>query len=133
MNISAQFLHLGDVAYFPRHHGYDLISSARWLNLIRAERRLIPVVFDIRAVKVPLKGMPLIACVAMLQSMLWAAGYQFVNLIPVWFSTEEDSSIPESELQEAIEKLYQMVGIKLAAWYVAVGLMSCFERSDFDP
>ncbi|KAJ8530559.1 hypothetical protein ON010_g14351 [Phytophthora cinnamomi] len=136
-----------DIAYMPRHNGYDLwdfiraagttarhwmsvarLPSGRWLNVFRGERRRIPVLSDLRAVKVSLKLMPPVVCVAVFQTMLWEAGFEFLNRVPVWPSLVNVAGVPDSQIRTEIERIGHFIGIDLAAWNAAVGSTPYFVR-----
>lgn len=94
MSLPPGVVHPVDVACAPRHEGYNLWGpiratgatarhlmsvtrspAARWLNVFNAERRRIPIVSDLKAVRVSVGLMRPIACLALLQTMLHEAGY----------------------------------------------------------
>ncbi|KAE9287343.1 hypothetical protein PR003_g26074 [Phytophthora rubi] len=152
MSVPPEVVQPVDVAYNPSHNGYDLWGfiraagltarhlmsvtrspSGRWLNVFRAERRRIPVVSDLRAVTMSLKLMPPVVCVAVLQTMLWEAGYEFMNRVPVWLTLSEVAWVPESQVRMEIERIGHFIGTELAAWNAAVGSTSYFVRQVTDP
>ncbi|KAE9295241.1 hypothetical protein PR003_g24069 [Phytophthora rubi] len=144
-------VHPIDVAYGSRYEGYDLwgfiraagttarhlmsvtqTSAARWLNVFNAERRQIPVVFDLKAVRVSLGLMPPIACVALLQTMLLEAGYEFQNHVPAWHTLSEVSSVSESQIRLEVERIGHFIRAELVAWKFAVGSTPYYVRSPSD-
>ncbi|EGZ29845.1 hypothetical protein PHYSODRAFT_344107 [Phytophthora sojae] len=133
MSVPAGVAHPVDVAYSPRHGGYDLWGfiraagatarhlmsvtrspAARWLNVFHAERRRIPVVSDLKAVRVALRQMPPIACVALLQTMLHNADYEFLNQVPVWYTLSEVVGVPDSQIRFEIERIARFIGAELS-------------------
>ncbi|OWZ14054.1 hypothetical protein PHMEG_00012527 [Phytophthora megakarya] len=94
--------------------------SGRWLTEFQAARRRIPVISDLKAMRISLNLVPPVACVALLQTMLWEAGYQFVSIIPTWNRWPTLSGIPDIWVRDEIRKLGHFIGIELAAWNTAV-------------
>ncbi|KAE9274458.1 hypothetical protein PR003_g29602 [Phytophthora rubi] len=107
--------------------------AARWLNVFNAERRRIPIVSDLKAVRVSLGLMPAIACVALLQTMLHEAGYEFRNQVPTWHTLVEVSGVSESQIRLEIERIGHFIRAELTAWKFAVESTPYYVRSPSDP
>ncbi|KAE8972259.1 hypothetical protein PR001_g26661 [Phytophthora rubi] len=152
MSLPPGIVHPVEMAYAPRHEGYDLWGfiraagatarhlmsvtrspAARWLNVFNAERRRIPIVSDLKAVRVSLGLMPPIACVALLQTMLHEAGYEFRNQVPTWHTLVEVSGVSESQIRLEIERIGHFIRAELTAWKFAVGSTPYYVRSPSDP
>ncbi|KAE8989846.1 hypothetical protein PR001_g21659 [Phytophthora rubi] len=152
MSLPPGTVHPVDVAYAPRHEEYDLWGfiraagatarhlmsvtrspAARWLIVFNAERRRIPVVSDLKAVRVSLRLMPPLACVALLQTMLHEAGYEFRNQVPAWHTLSEVSGVPESQIRMDVERIGHFIRAELTAWKYAVGSTPYYVRSSSDP
>jgi hypothetical protein len=129
-----------DMEYRPPHEGQDLWGfiqgarmtapylfsatkspSGRWLTVVRAERRRIPMLSDLRVVNTPFLLVRPIVCVALLQTRLWEAGYEFVNRAPVWFNLPDISNIPEHMIKTETAKIAHLIGIELSSWKGALG------------
>jgi hypothetical protein len=152
MSVPTGTVHPVDVTYTPRHNGYDLWGfiqavsetarhlmsvtrspAARWLNVFRAERRRIPMVSDLKVAKVDLNLMPPIACIAILQTMFYEAGYEFFNQVPSWPSLREVSGVPDEVIRAHITCIVRYLTAELASWNSAVGATPCHVRQPSDP
>ncbi|GMF49782.1 unnamed protein product [Phytophthora fragariaefolia] len=152
MSLPPGVVHPVDVAYAPRHEGYDLWSfiqaagatarhlmsvtrspAARWLNVFNAERCRIPIVSDLKVVRVSMELMPPIACVALFQTMLHEAEFEFRNQVPAWHTLPEVSGVPESQIRLEVERVGHFIRAELIAWKNAVGSTPYYVRSPSDP
>jgi hypothetical protein len=107
--------------------------AARWLNVFRAERRRIPMVSDLKVAKVNLNLMSPIACVAILQTMFYEAGHEFVNQVPAWSSLREVSGIPVDLVRTEIARIVCCLAAELEYWNNAVGSTAFHVRHPSDP
>ncbi|KAE9006148.1 hypothetical protein PR001_g17274 [Phytophthora rubi] len=107
--------------------------AARWLNIFNAERRRIPVVSDLKAVRVSLGLMPPLACIALLQTMLHEAGYEFRNQVPAWHTLSEVSEVSESQIRLEVERIGHFIRAELTVWKYVVGSTPYYVRSPSDP
>ncbi|GMF52737.1 unnamed protein product [Phytophthora fragariaefolia] len=77
-------------------------------------------------------SLPPVVCVAAPPTMLWEAGYEFMNRVPVWPTLSEVSWVPESQVLMEIERTGHFIGTEVAAWNAAVGFTSYFVRQITD-
>ncbi|KAE9338764.1 hypothetical protein PR003_g11341 [Phytophthora rubi] len=152
MSLPPGVVHPVDVAYAPRHEGYDLWGfiraagvtarhlmlvtrspAARWLNVFNAERRRIPIVSDLKAVRVSLGLMPPITCVALLQTMLHEAGYEFRNQVPTWHTLFEVSGVYDPQIRLEVARIGHFIRAELTAWKYAVGSTPYYVRPPTNP
>jgi hypothetical protein len=54
-------------------------------------------------------------CVAILQTTLFEAGFQFDKLVPVWFRTMAFKVSPEF-MRKAVEDVRQLLAVELIEW-----------------
>ncbi|EGZ21104.1 hypothetical protein PHYSODRAFT_256338 [Phytophthora sojae] len=67
---------------------------------------------DLMATTIPLNIMSARECVAILQTLFFEAGFEFVNLIPGW-STTRTSRIPESLVRSDMEDTQNFIAVEL--------------------
>ncbi|OWZ10850.1 hypothetical protein PHMEG_00016224 [Phytophthora megakarya] len=84
--------------------------SGRCLSKFQAEFRRIPVISDLKAVRISLNLLPRVVFVALLQTMLWEAGHQLVNTVPTWNRWSNLPGIPDIGVREEIRKLGHLIG-----------------------
>ncbi|GMF36180.1 unnamed protein product [Phytophthora fragariaefolia] len=152
MSLPPGVVHPLDVAYPPRHEGYDLWGfirasgatarhlmsvtrspAARWLNVFNAERRRILIVSNLKAVRISMELMPPIACVALFQTMLHESGFEFRNQVPAWETLPEVSRVPESQIRLEVDRVGHFIPAELIAWNNAVDSTLYYVRSPSDP
>ncbi|POM72632.1 Hypothetical protein PHPALM_10619 [Phytophthora palmivora] len=70
---------------------------------------------DLTATTIPQSILTARECVAILQTLFFEAGFEFVNLIPVW-STTRASRIPESLVRSVMEEVQNFIAVELVEW-----------------
>jgi hypothetical protein len=78
-------------------------------------------VSDLKVAKVNLNLMPPIACVAILQTIFYEAGYEFFNQVPSWPSLREVSGVPEEVIRTEVTRIVRCLTAELISWNNAVG------------
>ncbi|EGZ08549.1 hypothetical protein PHYSODRAFT_340298 [Phytophthora sojae] len=91
-------------------------TSESWIKALSAKRRRQPLVSDKEAVTVSPKLLPAAACVAVLQTMLMEAGFEFRNVIPTWSEVRAVSEVSENLIRRGVEEVQLRLAVESLEW-----------------
>ncbi|EGZ08369.1 hypothetical protein PHYSODRAFT_340161 [Phytophthora sojae] len=91
-------------------------TSESWIKALSAKRRRQPLVSDMKAVTVSPKLLPAAACVAVLQTMLMEAGFEFRNVIPTWSEVRAVSEVSENLIRRGVEEVQLRLAVESLEW-----------------
>ncbi|GMF48319.1 unnamed protein product [Phytophthora fragariaefolia] len=89
--------------------------DAAWIAELRPERRVLGIAQDLTAVAIPPSMMSSRECAAVLETLLFEAGFEFVNAVPDWFMTQA-SKINPGYVRSVVEEVQQLLTIELIEW-----------------
>ncbi|EGZ25029.1 hypothetical protein PHYSODRAFT_257049 [Phytophthora sojae] len=89
--------------------------DAAWIGELRPERRVLGIAQDLTAVAIPPSMMSSRECAAVLGTLLFEAGFEFVNAVPDWFMTHA-SKINPGYVRSVVEEVQQLLTIELIEW-----------------
>ncbi|GMF63182.1 unnamed protein product [Phytophthora fragariaefolia] len=89
--------------------------DAAWIAELRPERRVLGIAQDLTAVAIPPSMMSSRECAAVLETLLFEAGFEFVNAVPDWFMTQA-SKINPGYVRSAVQEVQQLLTIELIEW-----------------
>ncbi|GMF61157.1 unnamed protein product [Phytophthora fragariaefolia] len=89
--------------------------DAAWIAELRPERRVLGIAQDLTAVAIPPSMMSSRECAAVLETLLFEAGFEFVNAVPDWFMTQA-SKINPGYVRSVVEAVQQLLTIELIEW-----------------
>ncbi|EGZ04819.1 hypothetical protein PHYSODRAFT_393871, partial [Phytophthora sojae] len=89
--------------------------DAAWIAELRPERRVLGIAQDLTAVVIPPSMMSSRECAAVLENLLFEAGFEFVNAVPDWFMTHA-SKINPGYVRSIVEEVQQLLTIELIEW-----------------
>ncbi|EGZ07518.1 hypothetical protein PHYSODRAFT_253675 [Phytophthora sojae] len=89
--------------------------DAAWIAELRPERRVLGIAQDLTAVAIPPSMMSSRECAAVLETLLFEAGFEFVNAVPDWFMTHA-SKINPGYMRSVVEEVQQLLTIELIEW-----------------
>ncbi|EGZ11976.1 hypothetical protein PHYSODRAFT_336457 [Phytophthora sojae] len=90
-----------------------------WISEFHLARWGVGTVQDLMATTIPQSIMTTRDCVAILQTLFFEAGFEFVNLIPGWSSTRA-SRIPESLVRSVMEETQNFIAVELVEWRLVI-------------
>ncbi|EGZ25794.1 hypothetical protein PHYSODRAFT_247813 [Phytophthora sojae] len=114
-----------DIVYDEAEDEYDirylgLLNAGRlsesWIKMLSVRRRRQPLVTDLRATSVSPKLPPQLSCVALLQTMLMEAGFEFCNVVPIWSSIPELAAVSENQIRHGVEEVQARVAVECLEW-----------------
>ncbi|GMG17926.1 unnamed protein product [Phytophthora fragariaefolia] len=88
---------------------------AAWIAELRPERRLLGIAQDLTAVAIPPSMMASRECAAVLETLIFEAGFEFINAVPDWFMTQA-SKINPGYVRSVVEEVQQLLTIELIEW-----------------
>ncbi|GMF29230.1 unnamed protein product [Phytophthora fragariaefolia] len=91
----------------------DLVQS--WITELNLSRRDLALARDLTAVQIPVELCTPQECVAILQTMLFEASFQFDNLIPEWFRTAAPRVMADS-VRESVRHMLRLLAVQLIEW-----------------
>ncbi|POM66894.1 Hypothetical protein PHPALM_17174 [Phytophthora palmivora] len=94
-----------------------------WISEFHAARWGVGTAQDLTATTIPQSVMTARECVAILQTLFFEAGFEFVNLIPSW-STTRASRIPESLVRSVVEEVQNFIAVELVEWRMVIAGVS---------
>ncbi|POM71980.1 Hypothetical protein PHPALM_11382 [Phytophthora palmivora] len=86
-----------------------------WISEFHVARWGVGTAQDLMATTIPQNIMTARECVAILQTLFFEAGFEFLNLIPGW-STTCASRIPESLVRSVMEEVQNFIAVELVEW-----------------
>ncbi|EGZ24380.1 hypothetical protein PHYSODRAFT_325503 [Phytophthora sojae] len=86
-----------------------------WIAELRLDRRDLSTAQDLMAVQVPVQMLTPRKCMAILQALLFEAGFRFDNLVPVWFRTRAAKVAP-AKLRVVIQDVLRLLALELVEW-----------------
>ncbi|GMF51710.1 unnamed protein product [Phytophthora fragariaefolia] len=89
--------------------------DAAWISELRPERRVLGIAQDLKALAIPPAMMTARECAAVLETLLFEAGFEFVNAVPDWFLTHA-SKINPGYVRSVVGELQQVLTIELIEW-----------------
>ncbi|GMF49608.1 unnamed protein product [Phytophthora fragariaefolia] len=89
--------------------------DAAWIAELRPKRRVLGIAQDVTAVAIPPSMMSSRECAAVLETILFEAGFEFVNVVPDWFMTQA-SKINPGYVRSVVEEVQQLLTIELIEW-----------------
>ncbi|GMF53726.1 unnamed protein product [Phytophthora fragariaefolia] len=89
--------------------------DAAWIAELRPERRVLGIAQDLTAVAIPPSMMSSRECAAVLETLLFEAGFEFVKAVPDWFMTQA-SKINPGYVRSVVEEVQQLLTIELIEW-----------------
>ncbi|EGZ23223.1 hypothetical protein PHYSODRAFT_400389, partial [Phytophthora sojae] len=89
--------------------------DAAWISGLRPERRVLGIAQDLTALAIPPAMMTARECAAVLETLLFEAGFEFVNAVPDWFLTHA-SKINPGYVRSGAGELQQVLTIELIEW-----------------
>ncbi|POM77944.1 Hypothetical protein PHPALM_4596, partial [Phytophthora palmivora] len=102
-----------------------------WISEFHVARWGVGTAQDLMATTIPQSIMTARECVAILQTLFFEAGFEFVNLIPGW-STTRASRIPESLVRAVMEEVQNFIAVELVEWrLVAAGVSFKVNSEDY--
>ncbi|EGZ10492.1 hypothetical protein PHYSODRAFT_337304 [Phytophthora sojae] len=90
-----------------------------WISEFHPARWGVGTAQDLMATTIPQNIMTARECVAILQTLFFEAGFEFVNLIPGW-STTRASRIPESLVRSVMEETQNFIAVELVEWRLVI-------------
>ncbi|EGZ14309.1 hypothetical protein PHYSODRAFT_397757, partial [Phytophthora sojae] len=90
-----------------------------WISEFHLARWGVGTAQDLMATTIPQSIMTARECVAMLQTLFFEAGFEFVNLIPGWSSTRA-SRIPETLVRSVMEEVQNFIAVELVEWRLVI-------------
>ncbi|POM70779.1 Hypothetical protein PHPALM_12734, partial [Phytophthora palmivora] len=88
-----------------------------WISEFHVARWGVGTAQDLMATTIPQSIMTARECVAILQTLFFEAGFEFVNLISGWSATRA-SRIPESLVRSVMEEVQNFIAVGLVEWRV---------------
>ncbi|GMF47682.1 unnamed protein product [Phytophthora fragariaefolia] len=86
-----------------------------WITELNLSRRDLALARDLTAVQVPVELCTARECVAILQTLLMEAGFQFDNLIPEWFRTAA-SRVMVNSVRESVRNMLRLLAVEQIEW-----------------
>ncbi|EGZ25892.1 hypothetical protein PHYSODRAFT_256052 [Phytophthora sojae] len=86
-----------------------------WIAELRLDRRDLSTPQDLMAVQVPVQMLTPRECMAILQALLFEAGFRFDNMVPVWFRTRAAKVAP-AKLRVVIQDVLRLLALELVEW-----------------
>ncbi|EGZ17740.1 hypothetical protein PHYSODRAFT_331670 [Phytophthora sojae] len=90
-----------------------------WISEFHLARWGVGTAQDLMATTIPQSIMTTRECVAILQTLFFEVGFEFVNLIPGWSSTRA-SRIPESLVRSVMEETQNFIAVELVEWRLVI-------------
>ncbi|EGZ18814.1 hypothetical protein PHYSODRAFT_332551 [Phytophthora sojae] len=90
-----------------------------WIPEFHLARWGVGTAQDLMATTIPQSIMTTRECVAILQTLFFEAGFEFVNLIPGWSLTRA-SRIPESLVRSIMEETQNFIAVELVEWRLVI-------------
>ncbi|EGZ07179.1 hypothetical protein PHYSODRAFT_262684 [Phytophthora sojae] len=90
-----------------------------WISEFHLARWGVGTAQDLMATTTPQSIMTTRECVAILQTLFFEAGFEFVNLTPGWSSTRV-SRIPESLVRSVMEETQNFIAVELVEWRLVI-------------
>ncbi|EGZ18863.1 hypothetical protein PHYSODRAFT_332592 [Phytophthora sojae] len=94
-----------------------------WISEFHLARWGVGTAQDLMATTIPQSIMTTRECVAILQTLFFEAGFEFVNLIPGWSSTRAPR-IPESLVRSVMEETQNFIAVELVEWRLVIAGVS---------
>ncbi|POM57533.1 LOW QUALITY PROTEIN: Hypothetical protein PHPALM_37940 [Phytophthora palmivora] len=88
-----------------------------WISEFHIARWGVGTAQDLMATTIPQSIMTTRECVAILQTLFFEAGFEFVNLMSGWSATRA-SRIPESLVRSVMEEVQNFIAVELVGWRV---------------
>ncbi|GMF51338.1 unnamed protein product [Phytophthora fragariaefolia] len=86
-----------------------------WITELNLSQRDLALARDLTAVQVPVELCTARECVAILQTLLMEAGFQFDNLIPEWFRTAA-SRVMVNSVRESVRNMLRLLAVEQIEW-----------------
>jgi hypothetical protein len=86
-----------------------------WIADLNLSRRDLATAQDLTALQIPVGLFSPRECVAILQTTLFEAGFQFDNMVPAWFRTTV-SKVSPGFVQEAVGDVMRLLAVELIEW-----------------
>ncbi|POM72074.1 Hypothetical protein PHPALM_11272, partial [Phytophthora palmivora] len=86
-----------------------------WISEFHVRRHGFGQIQDLSYVEIPMSTRTARVCVAVLQTMLYEAGFEFQNLLPTWSQTQA-SAIFESQVRSVATELQSRLAMELVEW-----------------
>ncbi|POM68696.1 Hypothetical protein PHPALM_15111 [Phytophthora palmivora] len=86
-----------------------------WISEFHVRRHGFGRIQDLSYVEIPMSTLTAPECVAVLQTMLYEAGFEFQNLLSTWFQTQA-SAIFESQVRSVATELQSRLAMELVEW-----------------
>ncbi|KAG2949366.1 hypothetical protein PC117_g5317 [Phytophthora cactorum] len=119
-----------DVAYEEREEEYDMevwvmaaFDTSRYLGL--------PLATNDKAIAVPLKLLSPLPCIALLQTMLMEAGFEFLNVVLIW--SDEVAGVPEELVYGGVEEGQHRIFEECVEWNKLMRGVNYHIRQQLDP
>ncbi|RLN75106.1 hypothetical protein BBJ28_00016410, partial [Nothophytophthora sp. Chile5] len=143
-----------DVVYDQSEQGFDMEAWVRaafrtgqhlttqnsaqtregaWVQVLQAQRRRLPSISDPSAVMISPMLLSPLACVALLQTMLLEAGFEFINVIPIWENLQAVSGVSESQIWSGVEESRNRLGEECREWRRLMRNVSYHVRQRMEP
>ncbi|KAK1932281.1 hypothetical protein P3T76_012275 [Phytophthora citrophthora] len=86
-----------------------------WISEFHVRRHGFGRIQDLSYVEIPMSTLTAPECVAILQTMLYEAGFEFQNLLPRWSQTQA-SAVFESQVRSVATELQSRLAMELVEW-----------------
>ncbi|KAK1930580.1 hypothetical protein P3T76_013902 [Phytophthora citrophthora] len=86
-----------------------------WISELQIQRRTFGRTGDVQAAMIPLTEISPRECIPLLQTMLFEAGFGFVNLVPGWFRTRVFKVHPDL-VGRVIGEMLQLLVVEITEW-----------------
>ncbi|KAK1943672.1 hypothetical protein P3T76_005068 [Phytophthora citrophthora] len=86
-----------------------------WISEFHVRRHGFGRIQDLSYVEIPMSTLTAPECAAILQTMLYEAGFEFQNLLPSWFQTQT-SAVLESQVHSVATELQSRLAMELVEW-----------------
>ncbi|POM60909.1 hypothetical protein PHPALM_30172, partial [Phytophthora palmivora] len=90
-----------------------------WISEFHVARWGVGTAQDLTVTTIPQSIMTARECVAILQTLFFEAGFEFVNLISGWSATRA-SRIPESLVRSVMEEVQNFIAVELVEWRMVI-------------
>ncbi|KAG6959709.1 hypothetical protein JG688_00009961 [Phytophthora aleatoria] len=105
------------MAAFDTSRYLGLVNAGRlpesWMKVMQIRLRRQPLVTN---AKVPPKILSSLPCVAPLQTMLLEAGFEFLNVVPIWSEVSEVAGVPVELIYRGVEKIQHRIFGECVEW-----------------
>ncbi|KAF1785846.1 hypothetical protein GQ600_25695 [Phytophthora cactorum] len=108
------------MAAFDTSRYLGLVNAGRlpesWMKVMQIRRRRQPLVTNAKAISIPPKLLSSLPCVAPLQTMLVEAGFDFLNVVPIWSEVSEVAGVPVELIYRGVEKIQHQIFGECVEW-----------------